>query len=124
MGYARAEIAQPEFLAQVRSNTEFMHQELVAIGKRTGTFSVHGLGLWFGCQLTAEHAGQAGAILGRALDLGVMVLVAGADGFGGAGFEYRSSDTGKGLANPEAALTMYGLGLWWYYNDALLPWAL
>ena len=60
VGYAAVhEISQPEFLAQVRSKTEFMHQELVAIGERTGTFSeVRGLGLWFGCQLTAEMLGR------------------------------------------------------------------
>lgn len=109
VGYAAVhEICQPEFLAQVRSNTEFMRQELIAIGERTGTFSeVRGLGLWFGCQLTAEHAGQAITILSRALELGVMVLVAGADVIRLAPALNTDRQTlAQGLAKLETALTM------------------
>lgn len=74
------EIRQPAFLAQVRDTTEWMHNELTAIGQRHGVFTeVRGMGLWFGCELAPEYAGKAGAIMNQALELGVMVLVAGAD---------------------------------------------
>ena len=74
------EISQPEFLATVRARTEAMRLRLEDIGRKHNCFTdVRGLGLWFGCELTPDRKGSAGAIVARALDHELMILNAGPD---------------------------------------------
>lgn len=77
---ALTEISQPDFLATVRERTAAMRLRLEDMGQRHKCFSdVRGLGLWFGCELTEELKGQAGAMVSTALEHELMILNAGPD---------------------------------------------
>lgn len=65
-------------LAGVRRKAAHAAARLRQIGEKYACFSeVRESGLWLGCELTAAHAGKAGAFMAAAAEAGVLLLVAG-----------------------------------------------
>lgn len=73
-------INDPKVLQGVRARHTHLVSALGIIGKRYGLFEkVRGIGLLLGCVLAEPWKGQAGYIVNRCLEHGLMVLQAGAD---------------------------------------------
>ena len=100
-------IRQPDFLQTVRDNSDWMRDELIAMGARTGAFSdVRHMGLWFGCELSPVLKDRAGDIMKHGLAQGVMLLVAGANVVRLAPALNTPRDVlARGLEKMEAAIT-------------------
>ena len=70
----------PEVLNGVKAKAELYKNGLLAINEKYNVFSeIRGKGLLIGAVLTEKYQGQAKAFLMKAMDEGVMVLVAGAN---------------------------------------------
>lgn len=73
-------IGQPGVLQGVQDKHDYFVSRLGDIGRRYGLFEeVRGIGLLIGCVLSPHWKGQAGYIVGRCLEHGLMVLQAGSD---------------------------------------------
>ena len=68
----------PAVLDGVKQRHQWFSEQLQGINSRLHLFKeIRGLGLLIGCELTADHAGQAKQISQLAAEEGVMVLIAG-----------------------------------------------
>lgn len=77
-GAVLSEINQDAFLQGVKAKHEHFVTRLENLNAKLGVFKqVRGLGLLIGCELTAEHAGQAKTISNMAAEYGLMTLIAG-----------------------------------------------
>ncbi len=79
-GAALRELSSPQLLANVAHQSQALRDGLRAIDDELGTFAeVRGRGLMLGAQLRAPMASQAGAILERCMEHGLLLLRAGTD---------------------------------------------
>lgn len=78
---ALKKIASPQIAANVQRQATVLRERLQALGDKHGhMFSqIRGRGLMLGAQLSAPHAGKAGAILDVAAACGLLILQAGPD---------------------------------------------
>ena len=77
---ALRKLGSPEIAANVRRQSEALHDGLSVLGAEFGVFSeIRGRGLMLGAVLKAEYAGRAGEILDHAAANGLLLLQAGPD---------------------------------------------
>ncbi len=79
-GAALRELSSPTLLANVERQSQALRDGLAALEVEFRLFSeIRGRGLMLGAQLRPEYAGQAGAIVDRAIENGLLMLQAGPD---------------------------------------------
>ena len=79
-GAALRELSSPALLANVERQSQALRDGLAALEVEFRLFSeIRGRGLMLGAQLRPEHAGQAGAMVDRAIEHGLLMLQAGPD---------------------------------------------
>jgi acetylornithine/N-succinyldiaminopimelate aminotransferase len=77
---ALRELSSPALLANVERQAQALRDGLSAMDAGLGMFSeIRGRGLMIGAQLRPEYTGQAGAILDRCIEHGLLLLQAGPD---------------------------------------------
>ncbi|MFQ3175902.1 MAG: succinylornithine aminotransferase [Psychromonas sp.] len=103
------EINQPVFLQGVQDRHNLYVSRLNEINEKFELFKeIRGLGLLIGCELTAEHRGQAKLISNLAAQQGVLFLIAGPDVIRFApALNIPEQDIKMGLARFTAALEIY-----------------
>lgn len=70
----------PQFLAEVTRKGQYLFDRLREINEARLLFQeFRGKGLWVGCVLDSQHAGEAKSVIDAALDEGLMALRAGPD---------------------------------------------
>ena len=79
-GAALRELSSPALLANVERQSQALREGLAALDVEFGVFSeVRGRGLMLGAQLRPQLAGQAGAMVDRGIEHGLLMLQAGPD---------------------------------------------
>ena len=79
-GAALRELSSPALLANVKRQSQALREGLAALDVEFGVFSeVRGRGLMLGAQLRPQLAGQAGAMVDRGIEHGLLMLQAGPD---------------------------------------------
>ena len=79
-GAALRELSSPALLANVERQSQALREGLAALDVEFGVFSeVRGRGLMLGAQLRPQLAGQAGAMVDRGIEHGLLILQAGPD---------------------------------------------
>ena len=79
-GAALRELSSPSLLANVERQSRALREGLAALDVEFGVFSeVRGRGLMLGAQLRPQLAGQAGAMVDRGIEHGLLILQAGPD---------------------------------------------
>ena len=79
-GAALRELSSPTLLANVERQSKALRDGLAALEVEFRLFSeIRGRGLMLGAQLRPEHVGQAGAMVDRAIENGLLMLQAGPD---------------------------------------------
>ncbi|HZH43823.1 MAG TPA: acetylornithine/succinylornithine family transaminase [Lysobacter sp.] len=77
---ALRELGSPALLANVQRQAQALRDGLATIDRELGVFGeLRGRGLMIGAPLRADYAGQAGAILDRCVEHGLLLLQAGPD---------------------------------------------
>jgi acetylornithine/N-succinyldiaminopimelate aminotransferase len=104
---ALRELSSPALLANVARQSQALRDGLAAIDAELGLFAeVRGRGLMLGAQLRETYAGQAGDILDRCAEHGLLMLQAGPDVLRFVpALNIGDADIADGLARLRAALT-------------------
>lgn len=105
-GAALRELSSPALLANVERQSKALRDGLVALEVEFRLFSeIRGRGLMLGAQLRPEHAGQAGAMVDRAIEYGLLMLQAGPDVLRFVpALNISDADVAEGLARLRATL--------------------
>ena len=108
-GAALRELSSPQLLANVARQSRALREGLRAIDADLGVFTeIRGRGLMLGAQLRAPLATQAGAILDRCMDHGLLLLQAGGDVLRFVPpLNIDDADVAEGLARLRAALATF-----------------
>ena len=106
---ALQELSSPALLANVARQSRAIRDALVALDTELGLFAdIRGRGLMLGAQLREAHAGQAGDILDRCVESGLLLLQAGPDVLRFVpALNITDADVAEGLARLRAALAAY-----------------
>ncbi|RPE75733.1 acetylornithine/succinyldiaminopimelate transaminase [Vulcaniibacterium tengchongense] len=106
---ALRELSAPALRANVGRQAQALRDGLAAIDAELGLFAeIRGRGLMLGAQLRPEYAGQAGAILDRCIEHGLLLLQAGPDVLRFVpALNIADADVAEGLARLRAALAAF-----------------
>ena len=105
-GAALRELSSPALLANVERQSQALREGLAALDVEFGVFSeVRGRGLMLGAQLRPQLAGQAGAMVDRGIEHGLLMLQAGPDVLRFVpALNITDADVAEGLARLRATL--------------------
>ena len=105
-GAALRELSSPALLANVERQSQALREGLAALDVEFGVFSeVRGRGLMLGAQLRPQLAGQAGAMVDRGIEHGLLILQAGPDVLRFVpALNITDADVAEGLARLRATL--------------------
>ena len=108
-GAALRELSSPALLANVERQSQALREGLAALDVEFGVFSeVRGRGLMLGAQLRPQLAGQAGAMVDRGIEHGLLMLQAGPDVLRFVpALNITDADVADGLARLRATLAVF-----------------